>query len=836
MSEELASALSGPAAISVAVTLGVTGRAKATSLAIGIQNTSDDAVAIERVGCDPIQVVATGAAAAGAIHATQGQGDAVDQHLAPGESATLTLRVEAPRRPGSYASMLRVKTQSGGSLVIPITVMVGASPVWGVAAMLAGLMLLALVNVLDGEVDLRNELHKVLVFRQDADERLERNPPPESQDDNRAAFEGNVKEAVQILTTPRQWSIADHRIEEARERRRAAEDDLKETESAVARSPAGAAQVAELDADWDNLRRRMAALAARADTAPKTGSETFAGRVAAMMSSFEKSMLGLAVEIDNSELAGRVGFVDLTLDAGRRDDANRSAVEVRRSLQRAAADLGSRLNLIERFEALAGVMVGEEALARQEMSDPLLDDGTRQALTKELDVVTAGISSGSSLADLKDAYIGVLRVGVKVLKARSDAVVARAAAAARDADAVTSLAPVEKAMQDNRPPKGAPVEMRAAALRKVLTAWDGPLSQADPATRNAAKADIAAIEALLDRGDLRATAPPYRRLIDAWTDYGLRRMNDAVRAATADYCRAAAADLHRTLARTERIMQLVPDHADRAAWERTLNRLRVEAGQVPMDGCMVGAFRRGPGPSGVEAGKASPLFGLAARALDLSQQVFVADLAAVSISAQDRLQAARASGVQRAETVAQSLLTAPRPLTIEAATPETERYAGRPVSFRVGGLDMSWEAGVQVAVDYGDGSPIETMSAEEARRRFFTHTYAAPMAPGLRVAAAFAFRPGTLEATEARLGEGRGSLTIERSPLSAARAAQDAFFNMRFALALAIAGFVYFWQFRTKEPTFGAGSFDYVKAFALGAAVEAAVTNLPEALSKIPLG
>ena len=86
------------------------------------------------------------------------------------------------------------------------------------------------------------------------------------------------------------------------------------------------------------------------------------------------------------------------------------------------------------------------------------------------------------------------------------------------------------------------------------------------------------------------------------------------------------------------------------------------------------------------------------------------------------------------------------------------------------------------------------------------------------------------------LGEGRQSLTIEHSPLSAARPARDAFFNSRFLIALLIAGFVYFWQFCTKEPTFGAGPFDYVKAFALGAAVEAAVTNLPAALSKIPLG
>ena len=837
MSEDRSPPLSGPAAISVAVTLGLTGRAKATSLLIGIQNTGDDMVAIERVVCDPIQVAPTGAVAEGMARAAWRDGAADGGgRLAPGETATLTLTVEPPHRPGNYASTLRFKTISGGALATPITIMVGASPVWGVAVMLAGLMLLALVNVLDGEVDLRNELHKVLVFRQDADERLERNPPPESQTDNRAAFEANVSQAVQILTMPRQRSIADHRIEEARERRRAAEDDLKEIESAVAQSPAGAAQVAELDADWDNLRRRMAALAARVDAGVTPGSDSFAGRVAAMMAGFEKSMLGIPVAIDNSELASRVGLVDLTLSAGRRDDADRSAVEVRRSLQRDAADLGSRLSVVERFEVLAGVMVGEEALLRRQLADPLLDDTTRQTLKNEFDAATAGISGGSSLIDFRETYRRVAELGTKLLRARRQALVARVAAVVQEADAATSSGPMAKAMADNRPPQGASVEIRAAALRKALAAWDRPLAQADAAMRQTAQADIAAIEKLLDRGDLKATAPLYRRLVDAWTDYGLRRINAGVRAVTADYCREAAADLHRTLARTETIVQLVPDHADRPVWERTLDRLRVETAQVPMEGCMVGDFRRRPGSSAIEPGKASPLFDLASQALALSQQVFIADLTAVSISAQDRLEAARASGVEGAEVAAQSLLTAPRRLTIEATTPAAERYAGRPVSFRVGGLDTSWGPGVQVAVDYGDGSPVEAMSAEEARQRYFTHSYAAPTAPRLRVAAAIAFRPGTIEATESRLGEGHGGVTIERSPLSAARAAQDAFFNIRFGIALLIAGFVYFWQFWTKEPTFGASSFDYVKAFALGAAVEAAITNLPEALSKIPLG
>lgn len=235
-------------------------------------------------------------------------------------------------------------------------------------------------------------------------------------------------------------------------------------------------------------------------------------------------------------------------------------------------------------------------------------------------------------------------------------------------------------------------------------------------------------------------------------------------------------------------------------------------------------------------GKASPVLDLIRQATDLDREVFTAALAAVSLSPQDRLQIARTSGVRRAQELARSWLDQPRPLTIKAVTPATGRYAGRRVAFRVGGLDQGWGAGVRVAVDYGDGSTSAAMSAEEVRQRLFTHIYAAPIAAMVRVAAAFGFEPGTLEPTGALLGRGRAHLTIARSPLSAAEAARDAFLNTRFLLALAIAGIAYFWQFWAKERTFGAEPFDYVKAFALGAAVQVAVTNLPEALAKLPFG
>jgi hypothetical protein len=68
------------------------------------------------------------------------------------------------------------------------------------------------------------------------------------------------------------------------------------------------------------------------------------------------------------------------------------------------------------------------------------------------------------------------------------------------------------------------------------------------------RAQIAAIQALLDRGELTSISPILHRLEEAWNDYGLNQINAAVRGATANYCRTEAADLRRDLARTEMTM------------------------------------------------------------------------------------------------------------------------------------------------------------------------------------------------------------------------------------------------------------------------------------------
>jgi hypothetical protein len=68
--------------------------------------------------------------------------------------------------------------------------------------------------------------------------------------------------------------------------------------------------------------------------------------------------------------------------------------------------------------------------------------------------------------------------------------------------------------------------------------------------------------------------------------------------------------------------------------------------------------------------------------------------------------------------------------------------------------------------------------------------------------------------------------------VSRAERLADNFLNLRFAIALLIALVVYYWRYHSKTAIFGARSVDYVEAFALGFAANAAVVNLPEVLAK----
>jgi hypothetical protein len=108
----------------------------------------------------------------------------------------------------------------------------------------------------------------------------------------------------------------------------------------------------------------------------------------------------------------------------------------------------------------------------------------------------------------------------------------------------------------------------------------------------------------------------------------------------------------------------------------------------------------------------------------------------------------------------------------------------------------------------------------------------APLTTPLSVVAAEDLKPGGIEPAGAALGEGRTTVLIAPFPVSAAQRLADDFLNLRFAIALLIALVVYYWRYHSRTTIFGARSVDYVEAFALSFAANAAVANLPDILAK----
>lgn len=93
---------------------------------------------------------------------------------------------------------------------------------------------------------------------------------------------------------------------------------------------------------------------------------------------------------------------------------------------------------------------------------------------------------------------------------------------------------------------------------------------------------------------------------------------------------------------------------------------------------------------------------------------------------------------------------------------------------------------------------------------------------------------GAFGAEGARRPISQGEVVLDSTPASdvAARALADRFLSARFALAMLIALVVYYWRFHARPIVFGARGYNYVEAFAVGFAVNAAVAELPSTLAR----
>ena len=141
-----------------------------------------------------------------------------------------------------------------------------------------------------------------------------------------------------------------------------------------------------------------------------------------------------------------------------------------------------------------------------------------------------------------------------------------------------------------------------------------------------------------------------------------------------------------------------------------------------------------------------------------------------------------ASGVAAAIAATEANEARARALGLSLVTPAKEAVVGRRLTFVVERTDPVWGAGVQIGVDFGDGSPPFIATAEQLRQgRTITHEYVAPLTTHLSVVAAKDLKPGGIEPVNAALGEGGTALLIAPSPVSRAQRMADDFLNLRFA-------------------------------------------------------
>ncbi|MBV8459114.1 MAG: hypothetical protein JO122_21175, partial [Acetobacteraceae bacterium] len=494
--------------------------------------------------------------------------------LAPGAGTEVLLCGRVPARPGSYASTLRLRADTGEMLTIPVSIAVGASPLWGIACMLLGLSLLGVMNVLSGESEVQSALRDAIRFRQQAHEWIELTPPPESRAADVLAMDRETAAAIGALNRPRGWSFVDHRVGDANERLQSARAMEADLHKSVAGQPAGAGELQDLERDWSALQGHMADIRSRLAAAVSgTAPQGFAGSVSNFLIGFEQAFLAVPLKVFEDQIAPELARVRLTADAGRSVEAASSAITVRRWLQRIAVTLDQRLVLVLGIYADGLDIIADDTRIRQRVDADGLAGADRHAVLDPLDQAAAVLRDNPSLDGFAAAHRLVLDAGTALLRAERTLMIDRVNQALAAANAETSL---DDIMQAGGEMPAKPDEaMRRAYLLRIVSGWRAHLQLVpDPKERQALEARVDALEKALHGPDLKSAAAPMKALQRAWSDYVPRRIAQVASVAAASICEAWRADLRRRLDDIEQGMRLVGTPA-LPEWDSRLGQLRL---------------------------------------------------------------------------------------------------------------------------------------------------------------------------------------------------------------------------------------------------------------------
>ncbi len=785
-----------------------------------VVNTGTDAAAPLLIGVDPVQR-GTGATVAPPL-AMLPADPAAGTTILPGGHMLLELTGELPARPGAYASTVRLRSGTG-SLAIPVSIEVPASPLWGIVCMLFGLLCLSVISFLADEGAVRTRLHDAMAARQDIHVWLEANPAPQSQAASIDAMNRNFDAAITALAARRPVSVLDHRAAEGADHLAAASAAAEQLRHNLAGRLPGAAEIDDLTHDWTELQaslRQIAGLAAAPTGPPAPG---LAGRLDAFLIRYRTRFLQQPMGWMTGEMESELSRARLAYAAGQGGEARDLAINSRVWLRRSARSLNTALTGYRGALVEAGRMANLDAALRTRIAAPDMPPDARATLLGMLDDATARMQGDAWLPEwaaasheLNLAETQTARVTAMVQLARFKAEMARI-------DAATDSSDVEEAEEalpsvTDHSPAG-----KEAALNAILDLWRTHAAAiTDPATRTKTQSTITATGAAIDAGDMKSVAPLFQNLSDLWLAWNAHLIAASKDQLDHQECLDSYADLQRQTGGIEASLRERPAGPALTEWDRRLDQLRLDM------------QRFGPDAQTTSQDCMTPLLALGSRASALSGEILTATIADLDVPALTRMRLARASGMPDAVAAIEANLDQPRSLGVTITAAENERVVGRTLTVAVDHADPVWGAGVQIAVSFDDNTPPVLLTAEQLRQgKPITHDYAAPITATITIVATENFKPGSIDPLDTALGTGSASVLIAPSPVTRAQLLADDILNLRFAIALLTALVVYYWRYQSKTAILGARSIDYVEAFALGFAANAAVSHLPDVLAKL---
>ena len=345
-----------------------------TQTRLCVVNTGNSPTEVARLMLDQLQHANAGTTVRASLIV-----EAAPRTLAPGESAEVKISGFIPAAPGVYTSMLRIVPAQGAPLAIRVEFRVSARALWGVACMILGLSLVALINMLDSESGIKGNLRDALLARESVRELRQRTPPPRSLAAQVDSIDREFDAAIDALQRPREISFIDHRNANAREHMKTAAELTADLRKALSQKPRGAIEVAEIVQEWSELTNHFSRLSGQFVVAAPQGA-SLAQRLGAFDASAAQRLLRPDIAFFTGELSKDTAHVQLLYAAGRDRDAAEVAITVRRRMQRAADAVNTQAQLLRRFNQQSANDVASELRIRERIDTGGFSNGASAAI------------------------------------------------------------------------------------------------------------------------------------------------------------------------------------------------------------------------------------------------------------------------------------------------------------------------------------------------------------------------------------------------------------------------------------------------------------------------